>query len=157
MEWVEDQLVEPTDGSLREEALVPHFTTASLDILLPYFQPVNLDAGGVLFHQGDPGDEVYFVEQGEVEAQLQSANGQARRLRKSGSGTIVGEMALYSRQPRSADVVADAPCTVLKLTADRLADLEREHPWVAIQFHRFLVARLAARLASSTEEVQALA
>ncbi len=74
-----------------------------------------------------------------------------------GPGTIVGEMALYTRQPRSADIVTTKACTVLRLTADRLAELKRTYPQVAIQFHAFLVTLLASRLASSTEEVRALA
>ena len=56
----------------------------------------------------------------------------------------------------SADVVAEVPSEVLKLTAERLARLEQEHPRVAMQFHRFLIQTLSSRLASSTEEVRAL-
>ena len=52
--------------------------------------------------------------------------------------------------------LAEAPSEVLRLTAVRLADLEREHPQVAIQFHSFLVKTLSSRLASSTQEVRAL-
>lgn len=125
-------------------------------MLFRFFESVEVERGAALFHEGDPGDELFFIEQGEVEAQLTIEDGETRRLRKSGPGTIVGEMALYTRQPRSADIVATERCIVLKLTAERLAELERTHPLVAIEFHSFLVTLLSSRLASSTEEVRAL-
>jgi len=40
----------------------------------------------------------------------------------------VGEMALYSGQPRSADVGAETPCRAYRLSAERFAHLEREAP-----------------------------
>jgi SulP family sulfate permease len=63
----------------------------------------------------------------------------------------MGEMALYSGQPRSADVVAETPCR-----AYRFARLEREDPTVVIQFHSFVVKLLTQRLTSATEEIRAL-
>jgi CRP-like cAMP-binding protein len=46
----------------------------------------------------------------------------------------MGEMALYSGQPRSADVVAKTPCRAYRLSAERFARLERDAPTVVIQF-----------------------
>jgi sulfate permease, SulP family len=68
----------------------------------------------------------------------------------------VGEMALYSGQPRSADVVAETPCRAYRLSAERFARLERENPTVVIQFHSFVVKLLTQRLTSATEEIRAL-
>jgi sulfate permease, SulP family len=65
-------------------------------------------------------------------------------------------MALYSGQPRSADVVAETPCRAYRLRAERFARLERENPTVVIQFHSFVVKLLTQRLTSATEEIRAL-
>jgi SulP family sulfate permease len=79
-----------------------------------------------------------------------------KRVRTLSAGTVVGEMALYSGQPRSADVVAETECRVRRLSAERFARLEREHPSVAIQFHTFVVRLLAYRLAAANDEIRAL-
>ena len=83
-------------------------------------------------------------------------NGQRKRLRTLGPGSLVGEMALYSGQPRSADVVAETPCRAYRLSAERFARLEREDPSVVIQFHSFVVKLLAKRLSAASDEIRAL-
>jgi SulP family sulfate permease len=65
-------------------------------------------------------------------------------------------MALYSGQLRSADVVAETACRVRRLSAERFARLEGEHPGVAIQFHRFVVRLLSYRLAAANDEIRGL-
>jgi sulfate permease, SulP family len=77
-------------------------------------------------------------------------------LRTLGPGSLVGEMALYSGQPRSTDVVAETACRAYRLSAERFARLEREHPATVIQIHSFVVKRLAQRLASATDEIRVL-
>jgi SulP family sulfate permease len=106
--------------------------------------------------RGDPGDALYFVERGEVSVFVSLGDEKRKRVRTLSAGTVVGEMALYSGQPRSADVVAETACRVQRLSAERFARLEREHPSVAIQFHTFVVRLLAYRLAAANDEIRAL-
>jgi CRP-like cAMP-binding protein len=51
-------------------------------------------------------------------------------------------------------VVAETACRVRRLSAERFARLEREHPSVAIQFHTFVVRLLAYRLAAANDEIR---
>jgi len=182
LEWMEDELlaaaggaaVTPPAGSDREEPSPPESGTAvmaeqglrrilsaqfgdhALDVLISHCEWLKLEAGTPLFRRGDPSDALYFIEHGEVSVQLQLDDGQTTRLRSFGPGTVVGEMGLHSKQPRSADVVAVGMCRVCRLSADKLARMVREHPEVAIEFYAFVIRLLSARLAAANEEIRAL-
>ena len=55
-------------------------------------------------HQRDPGDRLYMVQSGELEVRL--GPDPESTIRRAGPGDFVGEMALLTGRPRSADVVA---------------------------------------------------
>ena len=60
-----------------------------------------LEPGDILFREGDDGEEMFAVIDGELELQVAG-----RAVDRVGPGAIVGEMALIDRSPRSATVVA---------------------------------------------------
>lgn len=91
-----------------------------------------------MFRKGDRGDAVFFIASGAVEVILPD-----RRVRL-GSGEFFGEMALLSRRPRLADVVALTYCQLLVL---RQSDFERfmdANPEARAIIKRIADARLAA-------------
>jgi SulP family sulfate permease len=138
------------------QTLAAHFSREALAVLLGLCETLELPRDTPLMRQGDPGDALYFVERGEISVLVTVRDQQKKRVRTLGAGTVVGEMALYSGQPRSADVVAETPCRVRRLSAERFARLEREHPSVAIQFHSFVVRLLSQRLTAANDEIRAL-
>jgi SulP family sulfate permease len=164
LEWMEDRLLEARRERSREPAgrpdirrlLAPHFSPDVIEVLLAACEPVALQAGAVLIRRGDPGDALYLVEGGTLSVLVALDDGGAKRVRKLGPGTVVGEMALYSGQPRSADVVADTAGRVYRLTSGRFAEVERVHPAAAMQLHSFVVKLLSQRLSASNEEIEAL-
>ena len=178
LEWIEHQLLLPSasdetapresagapatsDGAALPEVdlrktLAAHFTGEALEVLLGLCETLELAPDTALIRQGDPGEALYFVERGEVSVFVPLGDQRRKRVRTLSAGTVVGEMALYSGQPRSADVVAETPCRVRRLSAERFARLEREHPAVAIQFHGFVVRLLAQRLAAANDEIRSL-
>jgi SulP family sulfate permease len=99
---------------------------------------------------------MYFVERGQVTVSLPLDGDQTLRLRSFGTGTIVGEMALYTQFPRSANVVCDFPTRVRRLSLDRLRQTERADVQLALQFHNFVIKVLAARLAVANEHYRGL-
>ncbi|PLZ00635.1 cyclic nucleotide-binding protein [Burkholderia sp. WAC0059] len=162
LEWVEEQLLavlkpspQPGEPNLRS-VLHPHFSAAALDDLDARLERRDLAAGETLFRRGDPGDAVYLVERGRVTVSLPLDDARVLRLRSYGGGTIVGEMALYTQQPRSADVRADCATRVCRLSLDALQRLEIEVPGTAREFHRFVVRVLASRLSAANDALRAL-
>jgi SulP family sulfate permease len=175
LEWIEHRLLMPAPGpegatpegdgvdaaassgevDLRR-ILAGHFTGDALETLLGLSETLELPAGALLMRRGEAGDALYFVERGEVSVFVSLGDQRRKRVRTLGAGTVVGEMAIYSGQPRSADVVAETACRVRRLSAERFARLEREHPSVAIQFHSFVVRLLSYRLAAANDEIRGL-
>lgn len=67
---------------------------------------VHFEPGETIFEQGDRGDLVYSIIQGQVEAIRIDENGEERLLATMGPGEYFGEMALISEAPRTATVRA---------------------------------------------------
>ena len=176
LEWIEDTILGVVAGAVfttptgdtqvmmtaavaemdLRRILSAHFKREALDVLISYCETLKLKEGTVLFHQGDAADSLYFVERGELSVLLRIGAAQPKRLRTFGPGTVVGEMGLYGKQPRSADVVTDMNCRVRRFSAENIARMESEHPDVAIQFHSFVIKLLSARLIAANEEIRAL-
>jgi hypothetical protein len=109
--------------------------------------------GERLVHLGDEGDEMYVVIDGELSASVPGETGRVH-LRTLRRGDVVGEVALFHRGRRSADVDALSDARLLCL---RLADLERlrrRYPRTGAQIAHNLNEVLAARLVSLTERAR---
>ena len=96
-----------------------------------------LGAGDVLFSEGDVGEEMFAVIEGELELQLAG-----RAVDRVGPGAIVGEMALIDRSPRSATVVASVPSKVAPVDRKAFTYLVQEHPTFALQVMEIMAERL---------------
>src|SRR5262245_59387520 len=96
--------------------------------------------GAVIVHEGDEGDAFYIVRSGVARVRV-GANETAALY----PGDGFGEMALLTKVPRTASVVARSNVTVWRLPVDQFrALLEREHG-IALSIARTLSVRLASR------------
>jgi sulfate permease, SulP family len=127
-----------------------------LDGLIRHMERREVPAGTVLMRRGDAADEVYFLEDGQVTAQLVPAEGAPVRLESMRHGRIVGELGLYRGSVRTADVVADQHSVVYRLTLDELRRLEQEEPEAAAAFHQLVARLMAERVAHLITTVDAL-
>jgi HEAT repeat protein len=100
--------------------------------------------GDLLCREGEQGDELYVLVDGEVAVEKES-NGATRRLRDLRRGDHLGELAILRRQPRTASVrVVTDTCRALVLQGRDLEEILEERPNVA----RALLASLAYRLST---------
>ena len=81
---------------------------------------LSLEPEDVLIRAGEDADDVYFVADGRVRVQLTLPNGRVLRLRTMTGGAIVGEIALYRHQKRTADVIVETPSEIFRLSATEL-------------------------------------
>jgi CRP-like cAMP-binding protein len=103
----------------------------------------TFNAGDVMFRQGDSASgEAYLVHEGTVEVR-RTEDGEDRILRTLGKGDLLGEVALFRSAPHSATAVAIEPVTLLVITEDRLENMVRTNPELALALIRQL-ARMAA-------------
>ncbi|HEY6209347.1 MAG TPA: cyclic nucleotide-binding domain-containing protein, partial [Gemmatimonadales bacterium] len=72
------------------------------EILQQYLEPVRFPAGTRLFQEGSPGDGCYIIDEGEVRLEVQRPEVDSDGvLGFLGAGTILGELSLLDRLPRS--------------------------------------------------------
>src|SRR5579875_4076811 len=82
----------------------------------------RVPAGTLLCRRGEPGDELYIIQSGTVELRV---GGERSRgvVRRYGAGDVIGEMAVLTGQPRSADVVVGEDAVVWVLARAEVEDL----------------------------------
>ena len=73
-------------------------------------------AGGTVVRHGEKADEVYFILAGKAVAGV-AAEGRYRSLSSLAAGDFFGEIAALSGEPRTANVVAEEPTTLLSVPA----------------------------------------
>jgi CRP-like cAMP-binding protein len=104
--------------------------------------------GEIIIRQGDVGDCMYVLQKGRAEIVVEK-DGKEMRLRVAETGEILGEMAVFENQVRSATVRALGAARVL--TIDKKNFLRRIHEDPTIAFH--IVEIMARRIRELSEEV----
>lgn len=79
---------------------------------------VSLPAGKIVFHQGDPGDQCYFIESGEVGVIYTDENNISTNLATLSTQDIFGEIAILTNSARTATVKAITDCRLFVLNRD---------------------------------------
>ena len=94
---------------------LPLFTqlddTSELYEVLALATPFSVEAGAVLFRQGDESDGMYVVADGEIVITARVPGDTTAMLGRVGPGGILGELALIDRGFRSATAQARVPTT----------------------------------------------
>jgi CRP-like cAMP-binding protein len=98
--------------------------------------------GERIFSQGDRGDEMYIVQDGEVEIVLTADDGTVVSLVTLERGDFFGEMAVLEGAPRTASARAHTECRVLPVSGATFAKILRNNPEISIRLMRKLCARL---------------
>lgn len=99
----------------------------------------QFEEGTELITEGEPGDAFYAVAKGTVVVRRKG-----RKVAELGDGCFVGEIALLSRSPRSATVVAATPLTVLEIAGHDFVELLDDHPDLWLKVARTLADRIQA-------------
>lgn len=98
-------------------------------------------AGEFLMRQGEPGDSLMVVQEGDVEVVVQ-VDGSPHVLQRAGALDVFGEMALLTHEPRTASVIARTPVRALVLPADDFHRLASAEPALAEVLSRLTAQRL---------------
>jgi CRP-like cAMP-binding protein len=115
----------------------------------PGIRNQHFEPGDMIFYQGDLGDSVYVIEEGECEA-LRMQKDQPELLATLGRGGYFGEMALLTDRTRNATIRAR---TVMNILIIPKTDFDKLHQSVAIfgeVFTELVKQRAAASSLPST-------
>ena len=91
---------------LRQESVLAALPTELSHSLFAKARSVSLAADQTLFVVGDEGNGCYRVEKGLLKASIAAPAGGERILAILGPGSVVGELSMIDRGPRSASVTA---------------------------------------------------
>lgn len=101
----------------------------------PNRKPVK--AGEVLFTEGDPGDKMYVILEGEVEIVAMR-----HVFETAGAGSVVGEMALIDPGPRTAAARVKTDAVVVPIDSKEFLFLVQKMPQFSLLVMTLLVKRL---------------
>jgi CRP-like cAMP-binding protein len=102
--------------------------------------------GSRLVTKGDKATAAFFILEGEAAAGIPEEDGSYRGLSTMAAGDFFGEIAALTGSPRTADVVATRPSTLLEVPADALRGV-MEVPEV----NKLLLSTLTERLLRSDQ------
>jgi CRP-like cAMP-binding protein len=146
---------EASDGAQPIAAPLPLFSALrkeALRELVGAFEMITVPAGHVVIEEGQQGSEAFIVARGElaVSRRADEDGEPAVPLARLVSGALFGEMALLSRAPRAASVVATRPTILLMATRDALEAAAEKRPEVGIELAAHCRRRMVANLARTS-------
>lgn len=101
---------------------------------------ITFSRGETIIRQGEKGSSMFIVHQGKVSVRLEH-DGSADELAQLDEGSMFGEMALLTGEPRSADVVALTDVVLLRIQKSAMQPLLDEAPGLAAALGRRMVER----------------
>ena len=125
------------------------YEEGDVKLLSDFFEVENRAAGEYLFMEGDKGDSLFFVGSGTVVVVLRIPNQQEQTLRKYKAGAILGEMAIYTGDNRTASVRIEKDAMLFRLDKQKLEEMGKKFPASTAALHTYIVRVLSERLQSS--------
>ena len=104
---------------------------------------VQYEEGDEVFHEGDPGDTLYFIIDGKVRIHTGTED-----IAQLGERQVFGEMSLLDSEPRSASASALSDLTLLKIHRDDFHEILAEKSEIAQGIIKVLTRRLRNTLDS---------
>jgi len=134
-------------GSLRLGAgLEPEETR----ILAAHLQIKSFPAGTTVIQEGRRASSLAFIEAGVVTIQKEEAATSERHIIDLARDAVIGEIAFFDSEPRSATVVAKTDVTLFILTREQFDELALSHPALAIKALFYIGRVLSRRLRQVT-------
>jgi HEAT repeat protein len=127
---------------LRRISLFGQLGLEQLEAVQRITREVQYVAGEAILREGEAGDDLYLLVDGEAEAWRMAGTPSAVRLSTVTPGSALGEMAVLDGEPRSATVIATRDSRLLVLEGRRLRELVIERPEMAFEIFRVLCGRV---------------
>jgi CRP/FNR family cyclic AMP-dependent transcriptional regulator len=110
----------------------------------------QLQAGEVLFNEGDRGEIMYLIREGKIKI-TKGKGDEEKTLAVLKEGDFFGEMAIIDGSPRSAGAVAVTPVSLLVIDKESFKEKLRENPLI-----EYVLETLTRRLRTADEQIRLL-
>lgn len=122
-----------------------------------HWQRRQLNAGEIVFREGDVGREVYLVLRGSMRVAGNVAVEHKRHIHPGicdlPQGTLFGELALFDRGPRSASVSAVVDSELAVIDGDRLLAFFDANPDLGYLILRELLTAVVGRMRATNKKL----
>ena len=150
-----DNMACSADSTLENSHLCDHMSPAQKKAFCAHWLTTTLPAGQALFTEGAEPCGLYVLRQGQLSAWHHTGHSNERLMRFC-PGSMVGEMALIDRKPRSATVRADTDCTLLFLPIAQFDQLQEYQPELSQILQNNLARELALRIRLANQSLALL-
>jgi len=123
---------------IRKVPLFARCSRAELKEIALLADEIDLHEGKEMTREGEPGREFFVLLEGTADVKKNS-----RRVNTLGAGDFFGEIALVSREPRTATVTATSPVRALVITDRSFRRLLDDAPQVQTKVMEAMAERLA--------------
>ncbi len=127
---------------LRKVPLFAHMSLDQLDAINRLLKEMQYLRGEVLFKEGELGDELYILVEGDVRITKGLGTPEEKELNRMSGVSYFGEMSILDDEPRSASVVAETDCSLLVLRGEQLKILIHQIPEIAFEIFKVLTLRI---------------
>ena len=135
---------------------IPMFDSLSPDELRMVAKHMNfmdLNAGEILFREGEKGDYVCFVAEGSLDVVKRSGKGHFATLATLTRGRSIGEMAVIDEFPRSATVRACTSAALVILTRKGFDVILEQHPGIGVKILKGISRLLSQNLRKTSSRL----
>lgn len=121
---------------LKDFSVLSGIDSSELEKLCEASPLISLDTGELLFREGDPGDKMYIVLKGLLEVYTQN-----KLIAKRGPYNLIGEIALINSQPRSANIKAAVPTSLIEISKENFNTFIAPHSHAVLEIMKTLSER----------------
>jgi len=127
---------------LPKESLLKVLDPTELAELLGQAREAKARKGEAIIRQGDDGNALVILLEGQARITVYSANGREIVLEYAGAGTVLGEIALLDGGVRTASVIAMGPLKYLILPRSAFEQVMASNHRIALRIMKELASRL---------------
>lgn len=151
MDYMQQRKTTPEEEERLSKALpkIPLFSDLSHDEFCKVINKLrekHFKAGEIICNEGDRGDNLFIINEGEVSITRRNALGQDVPLANLSDGSFFGEFAFFSKTDRFATVVASKETLLFEITNKDIEELMKEFPRINDVLFNFYKERVILNL-----------
>ncbi len=135
----------PTERVTRKVSSAQLFGGLSMDEIRAVIGGLKLqsrEAGEVITVEGEPGDSLFILTDGQVRVHVRGASGRSSSIRDLESPSFFGEISIVYGKPRTATIACKTTCELLELDKETLTSISKTYPGVEKVLRDYCESRL---------------
>ncbi len=116
------------------------------EIIAGFLKSRTMARDAILFKEGDAGNELFIVKEGEVASTILVSEGNQREVALFKTGNFFGEMSIFDNAPRSATCYCKSDCELLGLGGEDFYSLIEKYPGISVKIMYRMLNITAQRL-----------